>query len=473
MTSPFSLCATFDIQNLPDEVLLKVFDNCSILERYRLRIICRRWHRLTMANVNRLIFKQTRSCQVFPLERDALFDWNHDLTDPLFLHEHICDIRKWTLKGYCIPILMNCLIKAAGKSLRTLFVDSVLVNRGNYYLLHLRTKFLEPSWKFSDNDYTENIFQVLVDNCPNITRLRFSGESSSSFTHQEFEQLMRKYGHQLEELMFFKKYNYYDNFFRDTLVKHANKNRLRRLCFSAPQQGDQYPQFMKLVCNTFPHLTLFHTQTVSKVRKPCRYALDCKDSLKSLKQLQSLSLYNWEPTLDWSLRMPIEDWKKTLVGLELVCNKNDYPDDYPLRSLSFLQHLTSLRKLAITCSKNDHLELVVSLVPIELQTLSVYWESFQVKLPTLPDLSRLNQLIRLNIFCPGPKDPAEVLMFDDQQPLLSLRVLCIPIDHEIDSQYAKKYFERMKQTIFPNLENLGSCFYTSNFLFRYVRFPWA
>lgn len=391
--------------DLPNEILQKIFEFCSIKERMSLARVCHKWMKMSLIGIKQIHLKSEMQ---FSLDNRM---------DQTIIWKSVSDLNTIEFK------------------LNTKKLDGI-VRLLRYIGTYLQAfVFGFDCSELASIDSKGQLLEGLMQHCPNLTTLKFH-----SFHRSELELLLQKYGQQLEELepLPCKKVSF------QTLMPYLNPIKLRILGLDFINQSD-----LRLVCETFVFLTVLKIWDDSENFSS---SLDFSP-LKGLKYLQELSLGRQEEEIglrnfDW---MNTNAWSQTLISLELAMQLQ-----MTSKRMITLKKLLQLRNLKIVVSTLEQVCFVCNNLQ-NLTRLSIDF-SLDRRRTIFPVFSKLIKLKYFSIcFEPDCLWPIPVLFEHCSLKSVEFFSLACPnhYNDEFDFQTFKLNVNRFIQILpqaFPNVK---------------------
>lgn len=395
------------LDNLPDEILVRVFTYVHILDRLRYRRINRRWNRLIPISITEFRFS------VWTFEKYGI-----SLSSTIFYN--INNARAYD--RFCF------LLKIIGPRLSKLFVDGELERKWSNYTRELEKESRPPT--------KQHYIQLIIDHCPRLTSLTIIPLSSIIFFDrlitESFEQIfllfLKRLGHQLTHFQYDRRYT---NFISNP-NDYLNPQVLRQLQTSLLSDVSQ----LAIICERF---SLLNELTCHIYYEEIQYL----KHLKHLKHLRTLVVSASYKTTNHEIKL------KSLAPIDLDLHTLSLSSRLESQIPMFVRRLSSLKNLTVCLQDNSEYRFAFTLAFMpHLKRLKLQIESdcFSELFPHLFSMKLLNKFyinaINLN------------WLKLSEMPLMSsvteLEILVKKRD-SFDETTIKRWWEQMPQ-VFPNLQ---------------------
>lgn len=358
-------------QNLPNEIFMNIIDLLSILDRYRLRLISKRFKFLcdcSLSLISNLLIIQQKNYSVHPCRATEYYSLDH---------ENVCKIFESDSR------VINFFLSNCGQFLQSLSLMQIelpIIKNNN------RVNFL-------------NISYLIADNCCNLTSLKFY---SCPISDQEYlEVIFRKIGFQLTELVCFWGDFAFEHIF-EPMVKYLDSSRF--ISFGCSVLGDEQ---LQLVYLHFPNLISLEIDDNVEILPSLLRKFSRLQNLKSSPD-QSLPGLNW---------VSLESWKHSLHTLHIMEILN-----CPVEEFMYLKELTALKNLSFIVERKDYF----SFISFVCQNLSKL-ESLEISIDDYgkchqpPEFYKLECLktLKIQFFCSN----VGFFRFHEMPPIKSLESL--------------------------------------------------
>ena len=373
----------FDLNTLPDEVLVDVFTFLPVRDRIRLRSVCRRWSRLTLLYLPHLfvgrVFKKQSKTAI-----------------PEFYQLHLTRF----LNTNCTTRL---LLEHAGRSLRQVHLHrvefDVSTNQINQmFPLDEPIEEHQPAqFPFLENDFVaaeqqqpvqlnlpEQGFQepkslhntvayTMMLHCPNLISLEFS--RCRGLTADMLRKMLEYYGPQLKELML--RQTHSSNEFQ-LILDNLDPQRLRKLGLFV--ENDQQ---LSTVCRRFPLIEEMYLGSFNPINL---------EPLETMRKLQVFRFQNRYSQLERLFPLTQGSLPTTLQSLHLNCLIRD-----SVNHMAFLGCLSNLRHLKMVVNDNRQADYLFDNMN-KLESLDLCLLLFPNEF-CLENLHKMQNLLSLRIKC--------------------------------------------------------------------------